>query len=225
MSGPVVPRKINKALRRKLEAAAALASERLIERHAGYALELIEAARGKVSPQRALDIYIRLHHLRDREADRLTTRVLASFGQKLEARWRRGAPGSEAGGQDAWDVPESWAKRIRNRLRGRVFHDLRRWVEIHTGKVEVALLDVHVENALRFYEILGNQTPIAAVVGLYVEAVGVRRSLAETIYLLLLDRLSRLEEAAAAEQRTPNEEPAPVPVPAKHPLRVITPAS
>lgn len=178
-------------MRHQIEVALAVARERLLEVHTTQAVELIEHAHGQVAPSRALSIYCRLNEVAGQEAVVLGNRVLARLG----ARQERGAPETRLQVDapavvDDWDSPRSWVRRVRRRLGGRKNHALRRWIELHTGRTQVALLGVHVRGVLRLIEILQPETSFADVVEVYTRSMGVPPSLSRTIYFLTLDRLS-----------------------------------
>jgi hypothetical protein len=182
-------RKINPRLRAELEIAAAIAREHLMEAHVTHLLELIQVVGGQIPPSRVIEIYVRLHLVDPETARRIGGKTLATLGERREAAGTIHLDTANAGGK-GWDSPPSLFSRIRKRLRGRVNPELRQKVELHTGRTQVAFLQVHVNNALRFVKILTPEIPIARAVDLYAEVIGVRRSVAETVYSLTLDRLS-----------------------------------
>lgn len=209
MVGPFKARKVAERSRRELDIAAAVGRERLAETHVAQALELVERARADdVPPTRALSIYARLHRLGTSEALLIGGRVLARLGEQTAHAASELAAGVGAAGETAWDSPDSLLGQIRKRLRGRVNGELRGWVELHTGRTEVALLSVHVENALRFIEVLKAEASIAHAVEAYVEVLGVRRSVAEVVYFFALQHLSD-REAAASARSVPRQESSP----------------
>ncbi len=206
-------RKITPRLRSELEIAAAIAREHLLEAHVTHLLELIHTVGGQVSPSRAIEIYVRLHSVEPETARIIRGKTLATLGERREAAGAIQLDTPHAKGE-GWDSPRSILSQIRTRLRGRVNLELRQKVELHTGRTQVAFLHVHVNNALRFVKILTPGTSIARAVELYTELIGTRKSVAEIVYFLTLDRLG---SPAAA---TPEWEPiriAPAPAPAKEP--------
>src|SRR5690606_40239800 len=65
-------------------------------------------------------------------------------------------------------------RHLRRRLRGRHNHELRRWVELHAARTELALLDVHADGAARFIEIVKPERSEERRVGNEVEGADVR---------------------------------------------------
>lgn len=198
--------KLAEPYRREIEIAAATAREQLWSVHVQYALELIERAKAdRISPMRALSIYYRLHGISEEDSRILTHRVLVTLGARIGAMPARDDAESESEDGE-WEDSHSLVGRIQKRLRGRVHPELRRWTELHTGRAEVALLQVHIEHALRFVEILKPEDAFAEAIELYAELAGVRKSAAEAVYFFALDRLStagplRVEKSAAGEIR------------------------
>ncbi len=191
-------RKLAAPLRRALDVAAAIATEEVLNAHVSQVLELVELAEGRVAPQRAAEIYLRLHGLEDPIASVVRTRVLAELGQRA----RTGVVVEAAVDDSAAESPRGPFRSLRERLRGRVHHDLRRWMEIHTGRSEVVILDIHVRNALVFVQTLAPDVPIQEAVAIYREKVGVRESLGEALYWFVLSRMSEAELPAAGEVET-----------------------
>ena len=179
------------AIRRQLEVAAAVASEELVQVHATRAQELVTLAQDRVTAPRMLFIYSRVHHLDPATAQAVMTRVLARIGQVTA----EAAPRAYAEGEEEEELGDSRSllRVIRERLRGRIHLDLRRWVELHTGLTEVALLDVHTTHALRFTEMLAPDHSTAAAVDIYSKLIGVRDSQQEVLYHSVLARMARAE--------------------------------
>ena len=185
-------KKLGAALSRDLDVAVAVAREEILEAHTTQLLELIELSRDRVAPQRITEIYIRLHYLQDSDAAVVRNRALASLG--LRSRETALAqlvdlPLRENGAE----APRGPLRFLRDRFRGRVHNDLRRWIELHTGRAEMIILDVHVHNALNFVKILSDQAPITDAVQLYREMVGARESLSQMLYWMVLARLSQTD--------------------------------
>jgi hypothetical protein len=82
---------------------------------------------------------------------------------------------------------------VRDRLKGRVHHDLRRWVELHSGSTQAAMIDLHVRHALRFVSELRDTHGIAEAIEIYRELVDVPSNMADAVYIYSLDRLASEE--------------------------------
>jgi hypothetical protein len=179
-------------LRSETAILAAVAREALLECHSRHAVELVELGRGRVPPERMLQIYARLHFLDAEMLADVRGRTLANLGERA-LRYAVISPVDEPPEEDVQPPPVGVWARVRAVFRGRIHHSLRREVDRHTGQTELALMAVHTEHAVRFARALERRFAPSRAVRLYAEVVGLRESLRETLYLLVLSRLG--EEA------------------------------
>lgn len=184
------------AVRRDLTVAAAVAREAVVELHVVRALELIRHADGQVGDMRMLVIYLRLHDLSGADGDSVGTRVLAALGRQPGAAEARALAKTDAPDQEA-PAEHSVLRLLRRKLRGRVHDTLRRTVELHTGVVQAALLDIHVHHAKGFVDLLAEVYGITEACALYTEMVPVPSGLAGVLYPLVLDRIAARELSTA----------------------------
>lgn len=161
--------------REQLHLAAAVAREAVLAEHVRFALQLLDEGGDRVPVERLLSAYARLHYLDDDARRKLTDRVLVALGQD-----------PDAPGRARLEPPQSVLQRAAHRLRGRVHSDLREWVDRHTARAELAVLDVHVEHAMRFVGILFDQGAPDEAVNLYAETLGLRPTVAELVRLRVL---------------------------------------
>ncbi len=191
MKNPFASRDLSEPLRRRVELAVAVAQERLLSSHVDNILRLIELIGEQVPFEGALAIYTRLLRLSDDEARTITTRALAIIGERADtAGWPESIPEAEPPESEEETGGRSFFRQLRQRLKGRVNDELRRWVELAAARTEVALLEQHVENALDFVELLEKEMPFTEAVELYLEALDVRDSIAEVAYYLALARIA-----------------------------------
>lgn len=206
MKNPFASKDLSEPTRRRVELAIAVAQERLLSTHVDHALRLIELVGDQVPFEDALGIYTRLLRLTDDESRNITTRALAIIGERaVEGEtWPEPAAPAEVEAPPQEGTGRGFLRQIRQRLRGRVNEDLRRWVELAAARTEVALLETHVENALNFVEMLEKELPFTEAVELYLEALDVRDSIAEVAYFMALTRLADdiLPRAGAATERS-----------------------
>lgn len=182
--------RIEPALKRQLDVAAAVASEEVLQLHAARALELVELANDRVTPPRMLVIYARVHYLDTASAQAVMTRALAVLGQRAA---EAGALVQAYREDEEDEIPgdsRSLLRVVRERLRGRVHHDLRKWIEMHMGEVEMALVDLHTTHALRFLQLLGEEHPTYTAVETYARMLGVRDAQRGVLYHSVLARLA-----------------------------------
>lgn len=200
-------RKFASPTRRALDVAAAIATEEVLAAHVAQVLDLVQLAEGRVSAGRVIDIYLRLHSLEDPTATVLRTRALAELGQRERLTPPEPEPPVVVESA-APEAPRGPFRFFRERFRGRVHNDLRRWMELHMGRTEVMILDIHVRNALVFVQTLAPDVSIHEAVTIYREKVGVREQLGEALYWFVLSRMSEVEipslrEVETAELRIP----------------------
>lgn len=183
-------RKLGETLRLRVEITAAIARERILGTHAEYALQMIEAADGRVPVLRAFEIYERLLRLSEQEAMVLRNRVLAQHPAWTSL--------DESTAAAAVGPQRSLFQRIRRRLRGRVDPELRHAIELALGSTEVGLFRCHVDNAVRLTKMLEPNVAVAEAVQLYCDLLGVRSSQLELLYHHTLGQLREDQPLAAA---------------------------
>jgi hypothetical protein len=213
VKNPFSSNDLPEAMRRRVELAIAVAQERLLSTHVDHALRLIQLVGDQVSFASALGIYTRMLRLSDDEARVITTRALAILGEQVidsrEGTSWADAPGDPLEAEDD-DTRRSFLRNMRQRLRGRVKDDLRRWVELSAARTEVAILDTHVDNASNFVELLEEEQPASESVELYLDALEVRESVAEVTYYKVLSRIADrdLPEVPRGGNAAPHSSPA-----------------
>jgi hypothetical protein len=212
VKNPFGSRDLSETLRRRVELAIAVAQERLLGTHVDHALRLIQLISDQVRFENALGIYTRMLRLSDDEARVITTRALAVLGEQgIDPTLIVDRPVETEPEEPAGKSPRNFIRIMRQRLRGRVKDDLRRWVELAAARTEVALFHTHVENALHFVELLDKELPAAEAVELYLDALEVRESVAEVVYYTALARIAeeQLPQGPRAQQRTTPRPPRP----------------
>jgi hypothetical protein len=191
MKNPFASKDISEPMRRRVERAVAVAQERLLSTHVNHALALIQLVGEQVPFENALNIYTRMLRLSDDEARVITTRALAILGERAAKteEWPEFAT-ADAPPQNGETARRKFMNQFRQRLRGRVNEDLRRWVELSAARTEIAILNTHVENAMNFVELLEKEATFQEAVELYLEALEVRESVAEVAYYMALGRIA-----------------------------------
>lgn len=194
-------RRLTVAKRRELEVLAALAREAVTQYHVDSAIGMIELAADRVSAVRMLDIYLRVHGIRGADAELLSYGVLAALGHRAS----KGASASlVVDGEEPTPLERaSLLKMLKVRLKGRVHHDLRRWVELSTGATQAGLVDIHVRHGIRFARELADTHSIGQACELYADMAGVPEILREMLYIYILQRLA----AEELPRRTPSNGP------------------
>ncbi|HEY0673277.1 MAG TPA: hypothetical protein VGD27_13460 [Longimicrobiales bacterium] len=182
--------KLTAEKRRELMVAAAVAREALLQTHVARAMRLVELSGSRVSVMRMISIYTRLHGLNKMDTETLANRVLALLGRSRKSQ----TPAVYVEGEsENFAEGKTIVGSMRERLRGRRLHDLRRWTELHTGSTQAALLDIHVRHALRFIEELRETHMTAEAIEVYEEMVEVPENMHEALRIFVLDKLANEE--------------------------------
>jgi len=194
VKNPFTSRDLPEPMRRRVELAIAVAQERLLSTHVNHALGLIQLVGDQVPFENALNIYTRMLRLSDDESRVITTRALAILGERAAEteEWPEFASdhAQPAPAENGETARRKFMNTFRQRLKGRVNEDLRRYVELAAARTEIAILDTHVDNAMNFVELLEKEQTFNESVELYLEALEVRESIAEVAYYMALTRLS-----------------------------------
>jgi hypothetical protein len=191
VKNPFASKDLSDPMRRRVELAVAVAQERLLATHVDHVLRLIRLVGDQVPFESALNIYTRLLRLSEDESRSITTRALAIIGERATETEAWPELVTQAEAEQAQERgSRSFVRQIRQRLRGRVNDDLRRWVEMAAARTEVAILGTHVENALSFVELLEKEMPLTEALELYLEALDVRDAVAEVAYYMALAKLA-----------------------------------
>jgi hypothetical protein len=182
--------KLTAEKRRELMVAAAVAHEAILQTHVLRAMRLIELSNNRVSVMRMLSIYTRLHELSKMDIEALANRVLALLGRSRKSQ----TPAMYVEGEsENFDDRRSIVGSMRERLRGRRLHDLRRWIELHTGATQAALLEIHVRHALRFVHELHTTHSIIDAIEVYEEMVEVPDIMTHGLRIYVFDKLAAEE--------------------------------
>jgi hypothetical protein len=183
---------VSEPMRRRVELAIAVAQERILSTHVDHVLNLIQLVGNQVPFENALAIYTRLLRLSEDEARVITTRALAIIGERANESeaWPELITEAEVEESNKRGGGRSIMKQVRQRLRGRVNDDLRKFVELAAARTEVSILNTHVDNALGFVDMLDKELPFNEAVELYLEGLEVRDSIAEVGYYLALSKIA-----------------------------------
>lgn len=166
-------RRIPEEITDRLQLITAAASEQVREEHLRSLLELVERAADRVPIERLLAVYVRLHQLADQDARQLRDQLLASLG-------RTGVASGRLFG------PRSPIARLGRRLRGRSNPELREWVELHTARVELTIVDIHVSNSLEVLRMLHEEVSTLRAIAIYSDMMELRPTISEIVRLKAL---------------------------------------
>lgn len=184
----------------RLRIAAAVAAEQALEEHVASALEVVAEGADRAPVERLLEAYGRLHYLSEEQRQQLRDRVLAALGRDP----------STTDPHNGLAGPRSPFQRLARRLRGRVHHDLREWVERHSARVELSLIDLHVRHAMKFVRILDGHASTGEALDTYARMLRLRQTVAEIVRLKALRTLYDARSTGRVEPLHPR--PAPLPL-------------
>jgi hypothetical protein len=161
--------------------ALARARERVAEAHIGQARELIELSRGRMTPERAIEIYCRLALLGPSPAEEVRTRVLAALANAREAE------------RESAGIPErlAWRRGRLDSLRRRRDDELRDWVDLHAARSRSVVIEAHVRSALEFVEILAGKLNRPQAIAFYLRTANVPGHLQREVETFAVERLAR----------------------------------
>jgi hypothetical protein len=174
-----------------IDVAIAVAKERVADAHLEHAIAFLQFVADDNSAPRALAFHARLHSMSEDDYRNLRNRVLATVGGVAAGAPREpplGAPGPEAAID--WSEDTSLFRRMRRRFGGRRDRRLRRRMELFAGKVQAALIRVHVESIRRLLELHDAEAGVSGVVQAYMSALSLRPALYQAIYIPTLESLA-----------------------------------
>lgn len=165
----------------RLPIALAQARERVTAAHIRQAVELVQLSRGRMTPERAIEIYCRLALLGPALTEEVRTRVLAALAAAKED--ERESPG----------MPERLARRRGrlDRLRRRRDEELRDWIELHAARSRSVVIEAHVRSAIEFVDLLADRLNRPEAIAFYLRMAKVPGHLEREVETFTLERLAR----------------------------------
>lgn len=182
------------AVKRKLDVAAAMAWEALVQAHTRHALEFISLLDGHAPFDESAVRYIREMDIPPHMAAAVQTRVLAALEQRGVDDWP-GEPGPRPDPHDA-GASGGWRRlRPRDLLRGvrhrqRRHEEVDRIAELALARAEEGVIRVHVEHAARFAELLEPHFPLRRGIDEYIDALGLAGGRAQSVFQRAMARIA-----------------------------------
>jgi hypothetical protein len=191
------PRRLGESMRRKLEVASAMAWEALVDTHAEQAAHFVSHVAGYLPLEDALPRYLSEIDSGPTMAAAIRTRVLLQFEP---------APADEDDSQalqlpepstPEHDPAESWSllrqpqRMVRGvRERQRRNDEFERITLLSLARAEERVIETHVENAIGFVALLGEELPLDRCVQQYLGAVGLAGGRAQSVFQRTMARLA-----------------------------------
>ncbi|MDQ3522349.1 MAG: hypothetical protein M3434_08445 [Gemmatimonadota bacterium] len=191
MPSPTLPlwfQRLPAELTRRLERAEAAAREARNETHAAQALELVAILAPRLPFDEAVDRYIEIMGLTGDEAEIVRTRALVLLSDpEVEDNL---AGERHRGWSFDWRyaTPLGALRYIRRHLRRNAEEDL--WMELATARAEEALVRAHVEHALGFAKLLGDEAPPTRGISYYLNQLELPTARAHAVYQRALAQLA-----------------------------------
>lgn len=193
------PRFLGEPMRRKLDVAAAMAWEALVESHVEQAMQFVQLLAEHEALEASLPRYLQEMDMRETMATAVRTRVLTQFeeeeragGDELPSRVRaRHRDDDDVPGDDAWSLLRQPKRVVRDvRRRQRRNEQIDRIVLLALARAEENVIETHVENAIGYVALLDGQMTMDRAVQTYLGAVGLAGGRAQTVFQRTMARLA-----------------------------------
>jgi hypothetical protein len=161
--------------------ALAQAHERVTAAHIGQALELVELSRGRMTPERAIEIYCRLALLGPSPAEEVRVRALAALADARDEE-------REDGGMPA---RLAWRRGRLDALRRRRDEEMRDWIDLHAARSRSVVIEAHVRSSMEFVDIMAGRLTRPQAIAFYLHTANVPGHLMREVETFTLERLAR----------------------------------
>jgi hypothetical protein len=161
--------------------ALARGSERVMAAHIGQALELVELSRGRISPERAIEVYCRLALLAPSSTEEVRTRALSALANAREEK------------REDTGIPErlAWRRSRLDGLRRRRDDELRDWVDLQAARSRSVVIEAHVRSAIEFVDIMAGRLNRPQAIAFYLRTANVPGHLVREVETFAMERLAR----------------------------------
>jgi hypothetical protein len=229
---PLIPGRLPGGVKRRLEVAAAMAWEALVQAHTGQALHFIALLSDRVPFEDAVDRYIEEMGTSATMGKSVRTRVLSALEDaededdhrpSLQLRHDEAGEGARPDEGDEGDDGGDGARGRRRDHRWRRFrpdvvmrgvqqrHRLKeeseRWIQLAIARAEEGIIGAHIDNAITFAALLDGHYELDRAVEEYIAQMGVTGSRAQAVFQRTMARLAEVHLPDAAPGLTaPGEE-------------------
>jgi hypothetical protein len=175
-------------LRRRLELIEASARESLAEVHAEQALQLVHVFASRMPFDQAVDEYLEMVGLDGDAEEMVRTRALALLSDPEWAGDLARERPRGSGFNWRYITPVGAVRFFQRRMRRQAEEEL--WMELFAARAEEVLTVAHMEQALRFVELLADDAPPPQGVELYLSRLQVPPGRARVVYQRVLAHLA-----------------------------------
>ncbi len=199
--GQGLPRNIPETIRRKLEVAAAMAWEALIEEHTRQALQFITLFDERLTLEDALVRYLKEMDLTEAIASAIRTRVLVALEDGLPTGQPRIHLLQESDGEglpDEVEDDDSWRRfRPDVMVRGVIERQKRneeteRFIALAFARAEEALIHTHIDNAITFAALLDAHTSLSRAVQTYLGSIQLSGGRSQSVFQRTMAQLAEV---------------------------------
>jgi hypothetical protein len=184
-------RRLPESLRSRLEVAAAMAWEALVETHIHQALAFVNLLRERMPLEESLPRYLLEVDLGDAMASAVRNRSLVALEGKdtsaSEVDPAEAAADIESGG---WARFRPTTVMREFRARRRRDDETEAWIKLALARAEETAIATHVDNAITFAALLEGYLPFDRAIAEYLEAVGLVGSRAQAVHQRTMARLA-----------------------------------
>jgi hypothetical protein len=191
------PRRLGESMRRKLEVASAMAWEALVDTHAEQATHFVSHVAAYLPLEDALPRYLGEIDSGPTMAAAIRTRVLLQFepapadqDDSLALQLPE-PPTPEHEPAESWSLlrqPQRMVRGVRERQRRN--DEFERITMLSLARAEERVIETHVENAIGFVALLGEELPLDRCVQQYLGAVGLAGGRAQSVFQRTMARLA-----------------------------------
>jgi hypothetical protein len=194
-----IPRTLPEQVRRKVEVAAAMAEEALIEEHTHQVLDFIALFEGRLTFEEALLRYLREMDLSEGIATAIRTRALVALedgmsGQQprlqLHEDENKEVPLEE--GEEGWRRfrPDLMVRGVLERQKRNEEND--RFIELAIARAEENVIKKHIDNAITFVALLDGHTAMSRSVQIYIGAIQLTGSRSQSVLQRTMAQLAEV---------------------------------
>jgi hypothetical protein len=188
-------RRVSDAQKHRLDVAAAMAWEALVDAHVAQAREFVSLFEDRLALEEALTRYIREMDVGDTMGSAIRTRVLVTFEDNPE-KIESPVPIRSPDDSDAPDGDEGW-RRFRPDVvmrgvveRQRSKEELERLIELAIARAEEEIIKTHVDNAITFAALMEDAGSLSRGVEHYIDALKVYGGRGQAVLQRTMARLA-----------------------------------
>jgi hypothetical protein len=198
---------MSETIRRKIEVAAAMAEEALIEEHTHQLLDFISLFEGRLDLEEALLRYLREMDLTEGIGTAVRTRALVALEDAPPGHQPRLQIHEEKNKDTLPEYEDEGWRRFRPDLvmrgvleRQKRNEELERYIELAVARAEENIIKKHIDNAITFVALLDGTASMARAVQVYIGAVQLTGSRSQSVLQRTMALLADVHLPSAARE-------------------------